>query len=464
MPSARPPKSTAARLLTTIVIVCGLVTVSALLLRSTRLGPVPPCTDFNVVILVLDAASARYFGAYGNPLPATPRFDEFVGSATVFERAYSQAPATVRSVMSYMTGKYAPQPREAHRTFRLGDEETIATLLDREGYKTAAFSQNPWVSPKFGFEKGFDDFTMHTRPSMKFLRPEHAPKSILTPVVLDVLHWLETSLDQKFLLYVHLLPPHAPYLPPPQFWGTLGDRGDIWGRDVDIVSHQLGTVELSKDDVEKLRIGYQENLAFADAQIGIILRYLTDREEVLGRTLIVVTADHGEGFLEHGRIAHGTTVYDEMVHVPLAIHWPRCVNRELPLRSSDPVELRQILATIRDLLDEGDARDSLLNTLLEDSEPRAVRSDVVDPFRKITQRMVVRGSDKLILSSAGEPELYDLSRDPGETTNLAADMPGVVDELRALLDSEQEIADSSRMDDLDNSTREKLRALGYHLE
>lgn len=414
--------------------------------------------DLSVVLVVLDAAGARHFGIYGNPRPATPEIDAFAAEATVFDRAYAQAPWTLPSVSSLMTGLY-PTPTAAP----LAKTETLASRLREAGLETAAFSENPYVTTVFGLGRGFDLFREEA-PARNLMRPAASRSATHSDRTVDeVLDWLGKRQGVRFFLYVHLLPPHAPYDAPEPFHGRFDPdyRGEI-----DATMHTLGLIDrglrpATPRDVEHLKRRYQENLAFADHQVGRLLRALRE-DDLLERCIVIIAADHGEAFREHGRLLHTSTLYDEMIHVPLIIRFPTRFG-ELPARWSSVVELRQVAPTVLAALGLPGARagESLLERL------RAGESRSAGSGRSVTDAeggasALVTDDEKLILSGDGKAELYSLGEDPDERRNLAERRPERVSELRRLLENPP--APSYQVGGapvLKAATRERLRALGY---
>ncbi len=446
-----------------IMLVGILVGAGAARMTWTRSTPKP-----NVILIILDAAAARYFGAYGHTLPTTPKIDAFAESSTLFERAYSQAPATIMSVGSLMSGKYPPTHFDPKHPFDLTNEETLAIMLETAGYRTAAFSQNPWISPTFGFGEGFQDFYRDRGRSAKKRKGSLTGDIANTPIVREVGNWLDSIDAGPFFLYVHLLPPHTPYTPPAPFRGRFApdEDGAIAGTHGEVFELVNGTTDYTEQDVEHLRLKYQENLAYGDAQVGLLLGKLEDMD-LLDNSVVIFTSDHGEGFNEHGHLSHGTTLYDEMLHVPLAIRWPKSLG-EFPARWAEATELRRLFATIADLvgLRGGNPEDSLLPMLRGDQprDGRLVRSDVYTPFTRQYLRSVIVWPYKLIRTDTGEIEVYDLQNDSGETHNLADAMPEVVAELRVELEKDRPEVGLGEKVDLGEGAREKLRALGYDVE
>jgi arylsulfatase A-like enzyme len=422
--------------------------------------PAPP-GEPSVVLLVLDAAGARYFGAYGNELPATPRLDAFAEDAAVFERAYAQAAWTLPSVGSLMTGRYPPMRSE---DLRVVETETLAHVLQRAGFGTAAFSENPYVTRDFGFATGFDEFR------------EYFPYAVLRHGALayerldsartvdEALAWVRARGDERFFLYVHLLAPHAPYDPPPPFRGRFDPdyAGRVHGSPDVLAAIDDGQLAIGPRDLAHLRFEYQENLAYADHQAG---RLLDGLEELgaLDRSLVIVAADHGEAFGEHGELEHNTTVYEEMIHVPLLVRAP---GAELPERFGGVVELRSIFPTVCEALGVAGCPAQLAPSLFEHVRSAAERPGVARTWargRKGSFTALILPRHKLIARAHSfEPlALYDLEADPGETKDVRAAEPERLREARIwLLDPNLDFFVAGEAA-VDRATRERLEVLGY---
>jgi arylsulfatase A-like enzyme len=420
----------------------------------------PPAPgELSVVLVVLDAAGARHFGCYGNALPTTPRIDAFAERATVFERAYAQAAWTLPSVGSFMTGRY---PRIESDDFRVVESETLARVLEREGLRTAAFSENPYVTREFGLATGFQEFREYFPYEAMGPEADGFERRDSDRTVDDALAWLREQRGERVFLYVHLLPPHAPYDAPPPFGGRFDPdyAGSIRGSPDVLADANAGKLSLDARDLAHLRFEYQENLAYADHQVGRLL----DGLEALGlleRSLVVVAADHGEAFREHGVLLHNTTVYEEMIHVPLVMRLPS--EAALPARFAGVVELRSLFPTVCEALALASCPDSLAASLLarirEDQEPGLARSWARDE-KSAFAALVLRRHKLIVHANTFEPlALFDLTSDPGETRDLRAERPEVVRWIW-LRDPDLEFFGGEKAP-VDPATRERLRALGY---
>lgn len=427
--------------------------IAALALGCGRAPPPPQPHELSVVWIVLDAAGARHFGCYGNDRPTTPHIDAFARSATRFECAYAQAPWTLPSVGSFMTGRYPPMQRG---DLRLTETETLAAVLQREGLRTAAFSENPYVTREFGLGTGFDEFREYFPYSVIRATKGDFERRDSERTVDEALAWVRERRDERFFLYVHLLPPHAPYDAPPPFGGRFDRdrRGAATGRPLTLAAVNDGRIAMGEDDLERVRLAYQENLSFGDHEVGRLL----DGLRQLGRferTLVVVAGDHGEAFREHGLLLHEATV---LVRRPSP--------EPLPERFAGVVELRAIFPTICEALALRTCPADLAPSLLERIRDADARSGVARSWARgasgVLAALVLQRHKLIARGVTFEPlALYDLSSDPAETIDLRGAEPALVREVGIWLrDPNLEFFVGGEAT-VDPATRERLEALGY---
>jgi len=422
-------------------------------------GPRPQ--PLSVLWVALDAASARYLGVYGNPLPTTPHLDALAEQATLFERAYAQSPATLPSAASYLSGYYPPPLRQRARP-KL--RRPLAEILREAGLRTAAFSENPFVTRHFGLDTGFETFHEYFPHRAFEAQPFDFPRRDTERTIEDVIEWLGEHAGEPTFVYLHLLPPHAPYAAPPPFRGRFDhDYRGLMNDLQALVAIDRGLIRASPADVEHLRAQYQENLAYVDAQVGRLVDFLEERG-LLDRTLLILSADHGEAFLEHGRMLHNSTVYEEMIHVPLIIRFPSRLGA-LPERWSGVVELTDVLPTICDALGIPLPRPrhgrSLLSVLAAGEDPGALARSWTSMERGARAAVIQRDRKLVVDADANRVEYYDLKEDPLETRDLAAESAPAVEELRAMLEAAELEAIEVEPLELDAPTRARLEALGY---
>ena len=433
------------------------------LCSCNRPPPSPPSPgEINVVLIVLDATAARYLGCYGNKLETTPNIDRLAREATLFERAYSQAAWTLPSVASYMTGQYPPSRGKIGKAFL---ERPIASLLLEAGLETAGFSENPYVTRQFGIDSGFQVFREYFPYSSLAEKPLTFDRLDSSRTVADAVAWLDEHQQRRFFLYLHLLPPHSPYDPPPPFSGKfdIGYEGSLDGGTETLTKIDRGEIQVNGRDLEHLRALYQENLLYADHQVGKVFKHLR-AQQLLDKTLLIVASDHGEAFGEHGRMLHNHTVYEEMIQVPLIIRFPPGLGRP-PKRWSGVVELTDLLPTICDVL--AIPRPGKIHgaSLLRLASSGQVADRLARSWTSLMPRLfggLIAGHHKLILDmNSDRVELYDLRDDPGERKDMSADRPVLAAQLRGLLPATDADTVEVVETELGDATLEQLRSLGY---
>jgi arylsulfatase A-like enzyme/Tfp pilus assembly protein PilF len=395
---------------------------------------------FNVLIITTDTTRADHIGCYGNQSVKTPVLDGLARDGILCAQAITPSPSTLPAHSSLMTGLYpVHHGARSNGTFRLDEKvTTLAERLKAKGYRTGAAISAFVLDSRFGLDQGFDLYHDDLTKGMKYsphMFRERAAELTNEPVT----QWLSENADQPFFLWVHYFDPHAVYLPPDPFRTEYAD--DL----------------------------YDGEIAYADSQIGVLLAQL----ELLGvrdRTLVVYTADHGEGMGEHGEETHSLLVYDATLHVPMIFHAPsglpkgKVIHRQTSLVDVVPT----VLALLGQELPEG-----LDGANLCDPPPTAPRPILIETIA--TQAMHgwaplvgVRRSDyKYILAPA--PELYDLARDPRELDNIHEREPDVrrqlTGELVRWLGDDPYLAARRAVDlsqlNVDKESLRKLSALGY---
>lgn len=440
-----------------------------------------PSRPPDVILVILDAAAAGHASLYGYMRRTTPQIDAFAREAIVWERAYAQAPQTTNSVASLMTGRY---PVDAWSKKQVSGA-TLAEALQARGYRTVAISENPWITKSNGFARGFDEFRVVRKkpppPSADVVELADRPTIAEALAEFDTGRENPESPQRPLFLYLHLLPPHSPYDPPPQFRGRFAPldadddhtgflaitlRGTGGPEDIpnfrDVFS---GVASLSSAEADLLRARYDENLAYADARVGELLAGLRARDR-LDESIVILSADHGEAFGQHGRFLHGSSLYNVQIRVPLIMRLPHAARYADVARGhrGDPVQLADLAATILELVGrevgpagpgvKRPAGRSLLDPARTGHEP--VRSFLSD-----RRQAVIVGRYKLIATQGRPPRLYDLVSDPAEHSDLAPNHPETVASFAELLWAVGEPEVSPDLDDVDKTTRERLKVLGY---
>ena len=352
-------------------------------------GPRRPLSD--VVLITVDATRADHVGAYGYGRPTTPNIDALARRGVRFERAYAQAPHTSFSIASLLTGKYYPT---LARLAPHSQHETLPMTMRRYGWKTAAF-----FPPAVFF---IDAQKMKTFEANNFdfeyVKYEYLDANQRVEQIDD---FFRKENPRRVFLWLHLFEPHEPY---------EAHKGyDFGSRDID---------------------RYDSEIAYCDAVVGRVIAYVQEKRP---NAIIVVAADHGEEFDEHGGRYHGTTLYDEQVRVPLVIYVPGVP----PHVVAGPVQLIDIAPTILGLLDllaPARMRGTDLGPWL--AVPPAPDDRLPPVFAEVEdKRMVLRGQEKLICDLAKDYcAFHDLGADPREERDLAEVRPERVAALHQLLD------------------------------
>ena len=419
----------------------------------------------NLLIVMIDALRADRVGVNGNPRGLTPHIDRLAAEGVNFTQAFSHSTWTKPSVATLFTSLYPSQHGLRAVTTPSSGGPAADVLADRwttlaerfsaAGYHTGAVINQVHIRARYGFAQGFEMF--------KSYRGRSAPR-----LNVPLLDWLRTlGRDRPFFAYLHLLDVHWPYTHRAFFRDSdLGSTAltieppasgkeaiEKWGQ----------TLELPAD-LEALEARYNHEVAFVDFFLGELL----DELVAMGRydnTIVVVTADHGEGFLEHGELLHGHAPWEEMIRVPLVLRLPEGL-RGAPQQIDRPIGLIDLMPTLLDLAGlepEPQGQGLSLGPYLrgESLRPRLV-------FVESETAAAARSADHKALRFAdGHLELFDLLVDPDELHPLAADCGDPCERLvRRLGDFEQAMATArtaldSEMAPIDLEDLEEMRSLGY---
>jgi arylsulfatase A-like enzyme len=296
----------------------------------------------NVLFIVIDTLRADHLSCYGYERPTTPHIDRLLAERGVLlEDAYSQAPWTLPSVISFLTGHYPGEilaPKIG--AFRFPEAlPTLAEQMHQLGYETAGFNANPALHDGLGFDRGFTTFFAPPADFAWFQR--HADD-----LNRRALPWLAAHQDRPFFLYLQYLDPHDPYHNPEivngrsPFYPDYG--GNLTGTHVHGVYGGAHPLEQPEEDVAHLTALYDSEVHYVDRFVGQVIEAL--RPEVLANTLIVLTSDHGEELYDHGGWKHGQSLHQEQIRVPLLFRW----DGRLPAgqRLGGEVELVDLMPTL----------------------------------------------------------------------------------------------------------------------
>ncbi len=470
-----------------------------------RSAPAPAGAP-NVLFVVLDTVRTDRLDLMGYERPTFPYLSEVAREGAVFERAVSPAPWTLPSHASMFTGLY-PSAHGAHHENTFLDEErvTLAEILHRHGWDTAAFSANPWISPSTGMTQGFavqdPVWLEQTAPEVSFawlvawslgwIEPDNNGRAVTR----KWLGWLDGwDGERPFFAFLNYLETHFPYhLLPEKYLGTFSPSGtpesELAEASLAVMEAELHGWRVTPEQAARVGELYDASIRYEGELVARAVEAVRERGE-LDRTVLVLVSDHGDLLGEHGGLfQHTRSLVDYLLSVPLVVRYPPRV--PAGVRISSPITTAALLPTLLDLvgldappgihtrsfaplfdgtgaagsplLAEGYAEDGRLEA--PDFKPRS-------PFDRLRVRYRALEEDgfKLIVDSTGERWLFEPLVDPSESVNLADERPDVVERLSRRLDAWVETHGLGALDrqlatdkaaGIDPEVRERLRALGY---
>jgi len=416
----------------------------------------------NIILILFDALRADHVGAYGYERNTTPVLDRFARECVLFSRAVSASNWTPVSTAAMLSGLYAfshgliPPSKDTgpalQMALRLGENvEVIAERLKRAGYTTAAVSANSWHKDEFGFFRGFEIFRVD--------RTAYA--NDINRYAFQVIKKMIRK-KNPFFLYLHYIDPHKPYNPPhayeKSFPAPLRDRR-------------------YPGDISSLIDLYDGEVQFADRMIGELFEELR-REGLYKETFIIVTADHGEQFMERGQQGHGEQLYMEEIHIPLIMK-----SGASPHRVHETVSNIDIYSTILKAARLAMPENAPSIPLQDERRLRKRAGVMSESFQAFHEKSIITVDGKKLIMDFGSPYkpeylslpvetimtgakvvgVFDLEKDPLEQTPL--NDKRLEDELRGRLEKELRRALSLRKPvqkgKISAETLEELKSLGY---
>ena len=446
----------------------------------------------DIILVVMDTLRADVIGAFGGRGGLTPHIDALAERSWVYTNHHTVSPWTYPAFASLLSGRYpsvhgggfaraggsGKEQGERALGFQLMDPAlpTLATYLKAAGYDTAFIGSNVYLMPQMGLSRGFDHYDVRMKSTTAYsvladaliplgFRPFEASDPTMNAAAMSdaFIRWLDEHEERPVFLVAHYMDAHWPYRPPPPYRTGAGPLPSRF-----------------EPPLSRLRSLYEGEVRYLDAEFGRFLEAMR-RSGRLDHAIVILTADHGEAFAEHGdwiekearprrfdpdasrSIGHGHTLYEELLHVPLIISAP---GRE-PRIISTPTSVVDIVPTLLDyagIVPEGMGPGRILHHPLE-TVPIYGEGILYGEDK----RCVLSGPYKLIEKPTYPPdarfELYDLTKDPAERENLAEQMRLIRDRLAADLDRHARAFGRSEHADpgakMDASTIEALRALGY---
>lgn len=446
----------------------------------------------NVLLYVIDTLRADRVGTYGYAAPTTPTIDRVAARGIVFENAYAPGPWTLPSVVSLMLSQPICRHGVEVDGLEIDEEATpLAEFLSDAGYATASFVSNSYAGRLSGLERGFDIYEGPADDSAELLG-----------------QFLDETGDEPFFVYIHDVHPHDPYQVSPAAAAAFGNvtaedlkrirNRSLKYRRLTRTDFSAGAKPGATDNTREQRIAlarleqvrepyavaYDARIREADEQVARALLELEEHGH-LEDTVVIIASDHGEELGDHGGWLHDQSVYEELVRTPLVVRLPK--DEHGGRRIVGTVSLLDVAPTIAALAHvaippgafEGTNLVPLLQgraSGLEENEPRVTtmrtnHKKYYRPWKRLRgdRNLVVReGAWKAIWNVEPDTvELFDLSVDPGEATNLSREHPAIAKRLgdfarRYLARCAERRATPRRADaSVSKEAEDRLRALGY---
>ena len=424
----------------------------------------------SLVLISIDCLRADHVGAYGYERDTTPNIDRLAADGALFRNASSVSSWTLPTHMSMMTG-LMPSLHGASRAYKLSSSVPyLPEIMAENGFQTLGIASGGYVSQAWGFDRGFDVYRMLT----------DRRASEIVDAALELGTASKASRTGKLFLFVHLFDAHWPYLPPSEFLDRFAPRPPDISDIMPKVIHRKPPS--GPEEIQHFVSLYDGEIAYLDRELG---RFF-DGLKVAGlydRSLIILTADHGESFYEHGVWQHSESLFEEVTHIPLIVKWPgSSIIGEVETLVSQlnifPTVLEQAglvppydYVPLGQFLSESPAPP--VNVMSEitwdakEDQGAAMRIAVRDGRLKYVLTLAGKLDDELFVSEVVKEELYDLTADPGEMQNLLpntdSDIGALRRDARALLEKARALQANRGGQEvmLDEELTEHLKALGY---
>jgi arylsulfatase A-like enzyme len=366
----------------------------------------------NVILVSIDNVRADHIGCYGSKRNSSPYMDKFSKNSVTFKRCIAQASWTLPSHMSIFTSKIASEHGVWDTDTILEKENiTLTEILHKEGYLTKGIVTHKFLGSEYGFNKGFESYVYN----------QDKNASVVSNEAID---WISKNKQKPFFLFLHYFDPHFDYNPPRPY-NKLHDpfyKGEVAGTLGFLYKYSDPRNKIDPVDLEHLKALYDGEISFSDKAMDSLIKGIR-KLNLLDKTMIIITSDHGEEFKDHGSMLHGTTLFEEQLLVPLIIHTPDCIPAIIDLQ----VESIDIAPTILSFLDltkiltfDGQSLYSQLHPKNGQSDYRVVpafsESKRFGPYRV----SVTTSSEKYFCSFAGifnDEKYFNLQNDPREFDN-----------------------------------------------
>jgi arylsulfatase A-like enzyme len=440
-------------------------------LSSRAASPAGP----NMILISVDCLRADHVGAYGYERDTTPGIDAFAEESAVYETAIATSSFTLPTHASMLTGLPPSIHGATVRSMIPRSVPYLPELLAEAGYRVNAVVSAAFLAPSYGFSRGFHTY-------------EHSSGKAAN-LVDDAIALLREGEGQSQFLFLHLFDIHWPYTPPRELISRFEERPN----DISSLLERVERRETprSAEEIEQIVGLYDGAILYVDQELSRFFEALQDLQ-LYDKSLIVLTADHGEAFYEHDHWEHarpwlhdGPGLYEEVIHIPLIVKWP---GQASGARIGNVVSQGDIFPTLLEAagLKSPNGWTCSLRRYLEGTPDVPRRHPVIAEFTAFSKhngasmQVALRSKhykyiatlrsdvlDEIYSGGIDEEELYDMAADPGETRNLIGESGIDVGRYRRALRAYLEEAEKSRLQrrgqevNLDEANRDRLKELGY---
>ncbi|MFH1219597.1 MAG: sulfatase [Candidatus Eisenbacteria bacterium] len=381
-----------------------------------------------MVLIVMDALRPDYLGCYGCDRPTSPHIDDLARQGILFENAFTHASWTKPSFASLLTSLYPFQHGVVDWESVMPDTiSTLPEVLRQNGYSTSGVINMLGITGEFKVTKGIDKLS-------------EAPKGELNATrITDTALALIKNSSTPFFILIHYYDTHWPYKPPPEYLELVRRTDDPNPFASRAAARAERNERPSQEYIDRQSLLYAACVKYVDDEIGRLVESL-DRISPRSETVVIITADHGEAFWEHGARAHGTDLYDEAIRVPLIIHYPARFHKTRRIESLvRHIDLMPTILELTGATDSGHREGLSLVGLIENAKrtggggkflPASCALSELNLRRVPDLKSIRTANRKIIVEPATSVvQLYDVIGDPGETTNLWPGLFGPRDSL-----------------------------------
>ena len=439
--------------------------------RQLRLNAKPPTNPYNIVLIGIDTLRFDHTNldlTNTTQRELTPGICEFAKRCSVFQNAISQSPWTMPAFASMFTGQYPQDHKAIDINGKLNyDAVTLAEILTEHGYDTQSVVSNSYVGTLHCLNQGFASVNEDAIQKVNKITSED--------ITDDAIEFIEKKHDSPFFLFAHYYDPHQDFNDHKEWTWANNYTGWLNDDPYKVRTHRGRRMLLNEADLDHLRDLYDEEIAYTDWHVTRLLNCL-EINHLLENTIVIILADHGEEFMERGWLGHTISLYEELVHVPMAIYLPNFSHKQ---NVNCVVETRSIFGTILEYLgitNPTNPCDANLQPVMssdsavETSDEPAFSIVWLPNTMNVDERVKIMSlrSDrwKLIVNYTTNREyLFDIKNDPLEKIDVSSKHPEIFDSmLKQLHEQFIKLDDSGFQNpniELDPKQIERLKSLGY---